>query len=230
MKTCTKCKESKDESEFYKSTSGKDGLRSRCKVCCNRESSKWRELHQDTIKEDWKDYYHSHKNKLNERSRKWHHDHKDVANLRARNRYREHLEQARAYSHKWREDHPDESKATTQKWMKEHPERVKANRQRWADEHPDTIRDSQRRYSHNRRAKLANSPFPKDFKLASCCWVCLSTEKLTVDHIVPISRGGTNDISNLTTLCQSCNSSKNNRLYSEWLAEPDFLTVGRDVS
>lgn len=34
---------------------------------------------------------------------------------------------------------------------------------------------------------------------------------LTVDHIRPRSRGGTNDLTNLQILCRNCNSSKKNR-------------------
>lgn len=33
MKTCTRCKKPKDESEFYKNRSKKDGLDSACKAC-----------------------------------------------------------------------------------------------------------------------------------------------------------------------------------------------------
>lgn len=108
-------------------------------------------------------------------------------------------------------------------WSREYLKHQKALRLKWAAEHPNQVKLYKLRSDHKRRVKLINSPFPKEFRLGPCCWVCLSTENLTVDHIIPVSRGGTNDISNLTTLCGSCNSRKNNKLYSEWLETPDFL-------
>jgi hypothetical protein len=44
-----------------------------------------------------------------------------------------------------------------------------------------------------------------------CCG-CSSTRNLEIDHIVPISQGGTGDIDNLQVLCRSCNRAKRNRL------------------
>ncbi|MCY4587372.1 MAG: DNA methyltransferase [Bryobacterales bacterium] len=40
---------------------------------------------------------------------------------------------------------------------------------------------------------------------------------LTVDHIVPLSKGGTDHVENLWLLCQACNSSKGNRSQVEFL-------------
>jgi hypothetical protein len=37
-----------------------------------------------------------------------------------------------------------------------------------------------------------------------------------VDHVVPLSRGGANHPNNLVVACIPCNSSKNDRLLSEW--------------
>lgn len=44
------------------------------------------------------------------------------------------------------------------------------------------------------------------------CLACGSTNSLTVDHIVPVSKGGSSDISNLQCLCKSCNSRKKDRV------------------
>jgi 5-methylcytosine-specific restriction endonuclease McrA len=41
-----------------------------------------------------------------------------------------------------------------------------------------------------------------------CCKISEPTVKLTEDHIVPLSKNGTNDISNIQPLCSSCNCKK----------------------
>ena len=43
------------------------------------------------------------------------------------------------------------------------------------------------------------------------CGVSAKKAELEIDHIIPFSKGGSNAISNLQTLCSVCNKGKSNR-------------------
>lgn len=60
-----------------------------------------------------------------------------------------------------------------------------------------------------RRKQFRQSVFDRD---GNKCLKCKSTENLTIDHIVPKSRGGSHHIANLQTLCQKCNSKKGDKI------------------
>ena len=45
-------------------------------------------------------------------------------------------------------------------------------------------------------------------KYGKSCLACGATENITIDHVIPVSKGGVNDISNYQPLCKSCNSKK----------------------
>lgn len=45
-------------------------------------------------------------------------------------------------------------------------------------------------------------------QLERVCNMCKTLEDLTIDHVKPLSKGGTNDMNNLQILCRKCNASK----------------------
>ena len=44
------------------------------------------------------------------------------------------------------------------------------------------------------------------------CKSCYRQDNLTIDHIIPTSKGGTNEESNLQVLCERCNKKKGNNI------------------
>lgn len=59
------------------------------------------------------------------------------------------------------------------------------------------------------------------------CFYCtakLSNTKSTTDHVIPISKGGTNEQSNMVVACKPCNNAKGDRTGAEFLSylQADF--------
>lgn len=91
--------------------------------------------------------------------------------------------------------------------------------------------ERQRLANHRRRARLVAAAgshtieelqtlLEKQHHLCAnpYCYMLLSNSwKSTIDHIEPLARGGSNDISNLQWLCRRCNTSKGTKGMDEWL-------------
>lgn len=53
------------------------------------------------------------------------------------------------------------------------------------------------------------------------CIYCGTEEDTTFDHLIPLSKGGPDTISNQVPACRSCNSSKGSRDVIEWFGDRD---------
>ena len=88
---------------------------------------------------------------------------------------------------------------------------------RYCKNNPDVIAHLKaRRYAKEKNAEGSHTLIEWDKLKDSCgnvCVFCGSDEKLTKDHIVPLSKGGTDYIENIQPLCRSCNSKKHNKIY-----------------
>lgn len=82
------------------------------------------------------------------------------------------------------------------------------------------------------KAKLNMSIKKKVFERDGCvCAICGQTEKLCVDHIFPVSRGGFTKLDNLQVLCEKCNIQKGNMTmdeFKEWRENYGKTTKTRD--
>jgi hypothetical protein len=55
--------------------------------------------------------------------------------------------------------------------------------------------------------------------LPQCCSYCGSRERLSLDHLIPRIKGGSDEADNIVWACRSCNSSKNGREMLRWMNE-----------
>lgn len=59
------------------------------------------------------------------------------------------------------------------------------------------------------------------------CHCKLTFDEATVEHIIPISKGGTNHKENLTISCQTCNNNRRSVPFDEWKKVAPFNKLVR---
>ena len=81
-----------------------------------------------------------------------------------------------------------------------------------------------RRIPHQTRALSRKNILLRDRNSCQYCGVLLPSSELTLDHVIPRSRGGNSTWENLVACCHACNRRKGNRM----LHEIDDMVLMRD--
>lgn len=101
---------------------------------------------------------------------------------------------------------PTPKKLSAKQWQASNPERVRiknANRRAREAEAEGFFTESEWGYVLETWDNL-------------CAFCGIGDEPMTIEHWIPLSRGGTNWVENLAPACTSCNSSKNDSKVDEW--------------
>lgn len=153
------------------------------------------------------------------------------ANERARKRHQANPEEHRERSHRWDQANPEAVKERNQRYRQNNPQAIKESNRRWRQANLESARERERRYqqgnreayavyAHNRRTRktqAGGSHTPAEWKAlvnhyGGKCLCCGRTDvKLTADHVIPVSKGGSSDIDNIQPLCGDCNNRKFNK-------------------
>lgn len=197
----------------------------KCKSCVNKQNDIWRKAnrekvrvheqryrdsHREQVREADRRYYHNNIEKERERDKQWRHQHRHIVSLRNR-RYRLlNPDKNRQRITQWRYDNPDKARAISHRSYRANPKQKLV-------------------HNHRRRARLAAAEgtfteaevqqlyAEQGGKCFHCA--CELNDVFDRDHWIPLSRGGSNWISNIRLLCDFCNSSKHNKLPHEWCPE-----------
>lgn len=167
---------------------------------------------------------------INAKSRAW----------RAANR--EHVARA---NKAWRAANVDRCRALTADWRRNNAQRMIEQRREYYQRNKTAIIARTQEHHHYRRANRVGHYTRLDLqdiwvKQGGLCVGCGSRflwslgedkyVKCTIDHIIPVSRGGTNWPSNLQLLCSPCNDSKGAKLMEEWHDRPDGAIASERIS
>lgn len=150
---------------------------------------------------------------------------REYARHRRASRTPEENEAYRAYLRQWRRDNPDKVRQLLRDYYLANKDKFAEARDRWRAENPERFAVQVRTYTSNRRArKRAASTFrvtPRDWdrlvsRYQGRCAYCDTGGQMTMDHVIPIARGGGHRIGNLVPACETCNKSKGPLLLIEW--------------
>ena len=103
---------------------------------------------------------------------------------------------------------------------------------KWAKNNPDKIRNYNRTQRARRKFALssAESATTQEVKawidaqspVCSYCAIELSSDQIQLDHVIPLSKGGSHTIDNFAISCRSCNCSKGNKTLEEFTIYKDL--------
>jgi 5-methylcytosine-specific restriction endonuclease McrA len=189
-KICSKCGIEKPLEDFYRTSSGRGigGRRADCKECCNRASvirvAEWRNA--NPVKKGEQD-----------------------------KRYRGRVGCDVLYERSKRcvSKNPAYYAMCAAQWRAENPDKAKEVGRRYRESHPDSVR----LWNAGRRAvkKGTEGTFIcMDWEAMKgetgyrCVYCGERFDQLTIDHVVPLIKGGKHSVDNIVPACQSCNSRK----------------------
>ena len=196
-KTCSKCGAFKQLEAFSKNASSPDGRHSVCRECKNAQG-RARRLAATPGKVASEAA----------RLRLSYLENKEAKKARRKARYEENKQQILAKNLEWRMRNLDRHRELCRSWARNNPEAMRAI----VAKRRASILGADGRYGSGDIESLRSAQGGKCLS----CGGDLAELGYNVDHIQPLSRGGSNWPENLQLLCPACNRSKGAKLMSEW--------------
>lgn len=191
QKECTKCNKISPLSGFSANHTTTDKLSSQCKKCASERSKEWRLKNKDKHRQYSKEWQKLNPEKRKKQCRKYTQKHREKLCEKRRERYQRNKDKERENSKKWQ----------------------LANLQKFR--HAQNLCKTRRRHQMKKSDdKITFDQWENIKTLAGnrCHYCKKEFKKLTMDHVIPLSRGGEHNPSNIVPACQSCNASKSNKI------------------
>lgn len=161
------------------------------------------------------------------RCAEWLASHMDFNKQKCRERYHANPDAARAEKRRSYWLYVDERRADSKRWRANNMEKAAAIVKAWRAKNPEKRRE----YGSRRRAALraaegritAQEIEAMIAAQKGLCIYCKADGRLTLDHIIPLARGGSHTRENAQMICARCNSRKGAKDPIEFAQSQGFL-------
>lgn len=220
LKRCSKCGELKPLSKFYSDKRASDVLSCSCKDCKHEYYIK----NKENILAARKNHYLKNIDYMHEKNMNDYCKNRDARLLWQKNYYLENKEEIEEYRKKYYADNHEEISVKNKK----NYEKNREERLRWQKEYSKTENGkiSHKNTTHRRRQLINKTPVcdqltidqwdkiieSQNRRCAMCGMKFTEDISPTIDHILPLSKGGNHSSDNIQALCHSCNSKKHNKI------------------
>lgn len=218
-KCCSKCGIDKPLTEFGPRKHGRDGLQAHCRLCGNGYRKTYYYKNQEAEQKKAREYWDRYSEKRRENWQRFAATHQEYNRARYVQYYQENRDRELAQYREWAARNKDHLKQRAKKYYARNKQRMADQFRGWSKRNPDQVRLRARRRRARQMGAAGRHTFAewRDLctKYGNCCLACGGREpdiSLTVDHIIPLSKGGADSIDNIQPLCHSCNSSKKDRI------------------
>lgn len=207
-KRCSKCGEVKEVSQFVKDPQKKDGLYSSCKICYKKHYKNTVEKYKPTREK----YKVENRDKILAHKHKKYDENRDTLLEKLKEYHRTHKES----EGKYREKNKLYLLQKAKEWTIKNKDRVNARMRKWRADHKDKVSvQKNNRRAREKRGRITNEEWAQVLEKYGnkclCCGRSAPDVRITMDHVLPLDKGGMNTIDNVQPLCKSCNSKKHTK-------------------
>lgn len=234
FKICSNCKISlpKTNEYFSRKKSSKDLYHSICKKCDNERAKRYRVDKKEQINNLARERYLKDSSKKIESSRIYRSKNRDKINNASKIRYIKNSEKYKIRRKKYTELNYEKVRESQRRYYLNNTEKVKKQIREYQIRNMDRRRvteEKRRSLKNNTESNYSAKSWMKtkeffDFK----CSYCGEAKKMTQEHFIPLSKGGSHTANNIIPSCQRCNSSKKNKDFFVWYSKSEFYDKARE--
>lgn len=219
---------------FVKKKGGKYGYASQCKICSNKQKTKYREENREKIrKRDKELYWKNHEKRLNAKKEDYE-KHKESRLISCKKYYENNkekiLDKQKDYYKKTYEERKDELKIRQKIYRENNKEKEQMRHKKYKLNNPQKVfnwHNKRRLNKENRGSGISKQQWKEMMEYFD--WKCaysgeqLNDNNRTIDHIVSLNKNGENEIWNCVPMAKKYNCSKRDSDFLEWYKSQDFF-------